>query len=333
MKRRGKGTGIIIITLLLNLATFTAKSQNSAGFSAYGKPVFLVFSNLHTSFNDNGNNTAFEITRLYLGYEHFFSESFSARANIDVGDPGIGDLHMTAYVKNAFLQYKKSGFSGRIGMISTDQFSLIEKHWGYRYIFKTFADEYGLGPSADLGFAAEYSPAKFISVDASVLNGEGYKKLQSDSTLKYTTGITLKPVAGLVLRGYTDFMKKDNVQKTISLFAGYSVKSFKAGFEYTNQKNNRMMRDHDLSGISGFGSAGFAKKFTVFFRYDNLWSSKIPTSTESWNYNRDGQLFLGGADYSPVAGVRIAPVFYTWKPANRSMPVTSTAGFYFEYKF
>ena len=28
-----------------------------------------------------------------------------------------------------------------------------------------------------------------------------------------------------------------------------------------------------------------------------------------WNYNKDGQLFMAGFDYSPTRGVKIAPTF------------------------
>jgi len=312
--------------LILFLVTLKTNGQTEDKFKPYGKPVFLTFSNVHYSMNDNGNSGAFELTRLYLGYEHFFSESLSARANIDVGDPKVGDFEMTAYVKYAYLQYKKEGFSGRIGMISTDQFNLIEKHWGYRYIFKTFADQYSLGPSADLGAAVEYSPSKIISFDASFLNGEGYKKLQSDSAFKYTFGVTLRPVAGLVLRGYYDYMKKDHAQNTISLFAGYSYKTFMAGVEYTDQKNSKMIDGNDISGISTYISAGFAKRFSVFARYDNLWSSTVVNTPE------DGQLFLGGIDFAPAKGIKIAPVYYGWLPDNSALPFTSTIGLYFEYR-
>jgi hypothetical protein len=327
----GKITKYISLLLLLT-TSLKSHSQASDDFKPYGKPVVLVFGNVHYTFNDLGNTKAFELTRVYLGYEYFFSKSLSSRVNIDVGDPGSGDLQMTAYIKNAFLQYKTEKFTGRIGMISTDQYNLIEKQWGYRYIFKTFQDEYAFGPSADLGAAIEYAPSKIISFDASVLNGEGYKKLQSDSAFKYTAGVTLRPFPGMILRAYTDIMKKDYTQNTISLFAGYTYKGLKTGVEYSIQKNNKMINGHDFSGISAWASIRFAEKYSLFARYDNLRSETLTGQNNPWNFSKDGKLFLAGLDYSPVAGIRIAPVYMGWLPSDNSEKLTSTAGFYFEIK-
>lgn len=323
----------LFVSILFLAPLINMYCQASDEFKPYGKPVVLVFGNVHSTFNDLGNTKAFELTRVYLGYEYFFSKSFSSRVNIDVGDPKAGDFQMTAYIKNAFMQYKTEKFSGRIGMISTDQYNLVEKQWGYRYIFKTFQDEYAFGPSADLGAAIEYSPSKIISFDASVLNGEGYKKVQSDSAFKYTAGVTLRPFEGMILRAYTDYMKKDFAQNTFSFFAGYTYKGLKTGLEYNIQKNNKMLNDHDFSGISAWASLRVAEKYSVFARYDNLKSKTITGMTSGWNNAKDGQLYLAGMDYSPVAGIRIAPVYMGWKPSDASRKFTSTAGLYFEVKF
>ncbi len=322
-----------VILLLLSITGFNYSfGQPDSTFKPAGKPVFLIFSNVHSFFNREGFDPGFEITRLYLGYEYAFTGNLSARANIDIGDPGTGGLEMTAYVKHAYLMYNTHVFSGRIGMISTDQFNLIDKQWGYRYIFKTLQDQYGFGSSADLGMAIEYRPSEIVAFDASVLNGEGYKRLQSDSIFKYTFGITLKPVRGLLLRGYTDFMKKDNLQNSISLFAGYTFESFNTGLEYSIQKNHWMRSGMDLSGVSAFASFRLSKKFSLLARYDQLWSSAMAGLADPWNYDNDGELFMAGFEFAPVKGIRIAPVFTGWLPADNSQIFTSRPGIYFELK-
>jgi hypothetical protein len=322
---------ILVISLLMCGATLVTKAQDDNSFKPHGKPVFLVYSNVHSTFNRLGNNEAFELTRAYLGYEYFFSPKISTRANIDIADPGTGSLQMTAFIKNAFLQYKDDHLTILAGMIPTYQYNLLEKEWGYRYIIKSFQDEYGFGPSADLGATTEYAPSKSISFDASVLNGEGYKRIQSDSTFKYAFGITLRPAAGVILRAYTDFMKKEYLQNTISLFASYSLRAFNAGIEYDFQKNNRMLNNHDYSGISAWVSYRFDEKCGIFARYDNLRSETPAGASEPWNLGKDGQLILAGFDYSPAKGVKIAPVYMGWSPAS-SKPFTSTAGLYFEIR-
>lgn len=326
---------ICISTIILILTSFlnTSFSQDDDSFKPGGKPVFQMFNDVRHSFSSDGSNTAFELTRLYLGYEYSFSRSLSSRAVFDIGDPGTGGLQMTAYVKNAYLQYRSNGLTVRAGMIPTDQFNLIDRQWGYRYIAKTFQDEYGLGPSADLGAGIEYAPSNFISLDASVLNGEGFRRIQSDSALKYTMGVTIRPVEGLVIRGYTDFMKKEFTQNTISLFAGYRMGAVNTGLEYSMQANNRMIRDRDFSGIMAFASIKVAEKYSVFARYDNLWSETITGDIDPWNYNRDGQLLMTGLEYSPVQGVRIAPSYRGWLPANDNLNFMSSAGIFLELRF
>ncbi|MGB8491522.1 MAG: hypothetical protein WCE64_10730 [Bacteroidales bacterium] len=319
--------------IILTFLSFNVKAQSDTSFKSHGQPVVLVFSDVNYSFNRAGNSKAFDLSRAYLGYEYFFSKTISSRVIYDVADPGAGKLQMVGIIKNALVQYKNKNFSARFGVIGVDQYSLQEKQWGYRYIYKSFQDAYNFGPSADLGIAFEYSPANFISFDLSALNGEGYKKIQSDSTFKTTAGITLRPFKGFILRGYYDIMNHRAAQTTIALFAGYTVKSFKAGLEYNLQNNNGMINGHDFSGISAYASVGLPNKFSVFTRYDLLKSVTPANSEEPWNILKDGQLFIGGLDYSPVAGLKVAPVFLGWLPSDKSKSFTSTFSLNIEIKF
>ncbi len=324
---------LLLIILLPASEAGNLKAQNDSAFSPNGKPFALIFSDINYKVNTDGNSKAFEITRSYLGYEYNFTRNISAKVNLDVADPGVGKLQMTAYVKNALIQYKKDNFSVRFGMIGTDQYNIQEKQWGYRYIYKSFQDAYGFGPSADLGAALSYSPVKYVTIDLSVLNGEGYKKIQADSTFKTTFGITLNPFKGLVLRGYYDFMNHNYNQQSLALYAGYSFKRVKAGIEYNNQKNNGMLNGRDFSGVSAYSSVGVGNKFTIFARYDNLWSVRLPGQTDPWNNSKDGQLYMVGFDYSPVRGVRISPNYQGWSPSDGTIPFTSSIALNFELKF
>ena len=179
----------------------------------------------------------------------------------------------------------------------------------------------------------EYTPASFLTLNLSVLNGEGYKKLQADSTLKTSIGLSVKPVKGLELRGYYDIMKNDFAQTSIALYAGYSYKTFKAGVEYNSQQNNGMINGHDFSGLSAYTSLSLAGKFTVFTRYDYLRSVTIDEETGPWNKSKDGQLYMAGADYSPAAGVKIGATYKGWKPFDKTMYYSSTVSLNIEIKF
>ena len=328
-----KPTLTLTMTLLTALMSINVKAQGDKEFVPYFKPNVLIFTDVNTIITNNSASKSFEVTRAYLGFEYFFSDKISSRINIDVADPGVGKLQMAAFIKYAFLQYKTDKFSTRFGMIATDEFNLQEKVWGYRYIYKSFQDAYNMGPSADLGAALEYSPVRFISVDFSILNGEGYKRIQADSSFKTTLGLTIRPLKGLMLRGYFDLMNHNYEQTTLALFAGYTFRNFRAGIEYNNQHNNGMLRKQNYSGVSLYSALVIAKKFSIFGRYDNLRSEVISGETLPWNNARDGQLFMAGFDYSPLTGVKIAPNYQGWSPRDNSMSFASRFGLNFEIKF
>lgn len=334
MSRSGKLIqGIVLLMIFVTPGFFEADAQTSDQFTPHGKPQALIFSDVNYTFNKAGDSKAFEVLRAYLGYEYFLSKKLYSRITFDVADPGAGGLQMTALLKFAYLQYNSDKLTARFGMIPTQQFTLQESIWGYRYIAKTFQDAYKLGPSADLGASVEYSPVEFISFDMSILNGEGFKKIQIDSTFKTTFGVTIKPVKGLFLRAYYDVMNDDYTQTSAAFFAGYTINKFKAGFEYNMQKNNEMKNGHDLSGFSVYSSLGVAEKFTVFARYDYLKSGIPDNATEPWNKNKDGQVFLAGFDYTPVKGVKIAPTIAGYSPYVESLNFSTRVGLYFELRF
>jgi hypothetical protein len=322
------------VMLILSICSLNASAQADSSFTRHGQPFILIFSDMNYSFNEQGNSKAIELTRAFLGYEYFFSKKISTKINIDLADPGVGELKMTAVIRNAFVQYKNSKFSARFGMIDVDQFIVQQAQWGYRYIYKSFQDAYKFGPPSDLGVAFEYTPVKAISLDMSVLNGEGYKKVQMDSIFKTTFGITLKPINGFVLRGYSDLMKKDYTQTSLAFMAGYNIKNFKAGLEYNKQKNKDMIEGNELSGISVYASFGLSEKFSIFSRYDNLKTTLPDDAMETGDIiKKDGQLIIAGFDYTPLKGLKIAPSYFGYAPKDKSQSFTSKFGLYFEIRF
>ncbi|GET26328.1 hypothetical protein [Prolixibacter sp. NT017] len=321
---------LLLIMISGSLFAQSAKTETSnADFKPHGKAFVKVFSD----FKYEQSQPAFEVTRAYFGYEYAFSQQFSGKINFDIGNPGVGGLQMTAYLKNAYLQYANDNLKLNFGLIGTKAFNLQESMWGHRYLYKSFMDQHGYDPSADLGASAVLKLASAASLDVSVLNGEGYKHLQKDSVLMYTAGITLKPVKNLYARLYVDYMKKTVAQSTYTAFLGYKGDKFTAGAEYNYQQGHGNVTDHDLSGISLYTTVNVAKKSDVFVRYDNLTSKKINGAADGWNIAKDGSLFLAGLELSPVKGVKVAPNLRVWSPAQSGG--SAETGFYLnlEMKF
>lgn len=300
---------IVTTLILFGLNSF---SQEKSIFVPSGSPTFKIFSNYHSTFSDGKVFNAFEITRAYLGYKHNFSENWSGNLIFDVGNPKDGGKHeMAAYVKNAELTYKKEAWTIDFGLISTISFKTQESFWGYRYLLKSFQDEYSFGSSADIGLSAAYQFNKVLSADVIVVNGEGYKNIERDSIFSVGAGLTLKSIQGLVLRGYVETSTKEEGvlkrQNTLSFFGGYSLDAFSVGAEYNMQTNHKMADGRDWEGYSLFGTYKI-KSSKLFARFDKL------TSDGGFNASDDGSLFVVGAEFNPVKGVKITPNYRHYSP-------------------
>ena len=309
-----KITTTYILFLGFGLALF---SQQNTDFKPSGKPIIRIFSNYHTTFSEGETFNQFQITRAYLGYEHQFSKNWSGRVIFDVGDPKDGGQHqMAAYVKNAFANYSNAGWSVNFGLIGTTAFKTQEQHWGYRYLLKSFQNEYDFGSSADIGISAAYKFNDVLSADLIMVNGEGYKKIEQDSIFSVGAGLTLKPALGLTLRAYyeTTTMQKDTVHRqiTAALFAGYQYKNLSVGTEYSLQNNRENKKGMNWKGFSFFSTLQI-KSTKLFARFDKL------KSNHDWNTETDGNLFVLGAEFNPVKGIKIAPNYRNLSPTAKDL--------------
>lgn len=295
---------------------------------------------------------AFEIQRAYFGYNYTFNDKFSAKLLFDVGkDDGSA---YTAFLKAAQLDFKATDWLKlSAGMIGLNQYSDQENFWGYRYIFKSFQDEYGFGTSADLGLNGEFKLHKTLKMNLFVLNGEGFKKVQ-DFYGKYKVGgnLVYNPIEALTLKVY--YSAQDSKKITgeepnvvvvenptvtnLALFAGYDFKKkFRIGAEYNamydGKKFSDAALDHDLDGFSIYSTYVINDKFEIFGRYDQLESNKVGIATTNWNAAKDGSAFLAGIQYIPVKGVASSLNFQSFNYELASKNNKSLIYLNLEYKF
>jgi len=322
----------LLLIAILAISSIQVIAQEEE-FKPHGKPIIKAFADYHSIFTDGEAKNAFSITRAYVGYQYSFSKNFSAQVVMDFGDPTFGKFQLTAYLKNAYIKYNYKNLTVNFGMIGTTAFKEQENFWGYRYIYKSFQDAYKFNPSADLGVTVKYKFFKFLSADLSLLNGDGYKIIKVDSTLKVAAGITATPVKGLVLRAYYDYMNKSVAQQTLAFFAGYSFEKIRFGAEYNHQLTHGLIESKDFSGFSAYTAYQVHKRWSIFARYDNLYSEKVESTDENpWNFDVDGQLIIGGFDYSPVKGVKMALNYRGWIPTNSDNSLIHGAYLNVEFK-
>ena len=296
-----------------------AKAEAKEPKEPRGKAIIQVFVNLHSGFGEGKDDRGFELERSYLGYEYNLGKGVSVKGVLDIGKPSaVDDYQRIAYIKNAQISWKYKGMTLSGGLISTTQFNMQEKFWGYRYVMKSFQDLYKMGSSADLGISLAYKFNDWVSADAIVVNGEGYKKIQYKNGFLYGLGATFTPVKGLSLRVYgglnesADSGKKNSA--SLATFIGYKAERFTIGAEYNHQWNNGYTEGHDLYGFSVYGNAKLAKWASVLARYDNLFSK------DDWNISKDCGSLLLGAEFRVWQYVKRTPNF------RMEMPKADGAG-------
>lgn len=320
---------------ILMLTTVSAAAQESDDFKPSGKLFGLLFANYHSTFSGGDNTSAFEVTRSYFGYDFTFSKEITSRIMYDGTTEVInGKTIYSGYLRNAYLQYDNKKFMIQGGLIGSEQISMMEKIWGFRYVTKPPIDYSGMIQAADLGLATKVYAAEFLTLDLSVTNGRGFKDIAPNGTYKMAAGFTLTPAENILVRGFYDMMgRSGNMQRTASILAAWLGPKFNAGAEYFRQDNAAMTDGRDYSGISVFTRVPVSDRVGLFARFDNITSSVLDGDEDPWNLNRDGSYLFAGVDFSPVRNVRISPNLNLFLPSDSGRENVSTIGLNISAKF
>ncbi len=311
-----KSKHLLVLTLLLSSIVVWSQNEKTSTFSK-GKPIAKIYANFHAGINEGANPAAFQVSRVYLGYKYDLGDHFCTKIQLDIGGPNDVGMHLLkkrfAYFKNAYLQYKKGKIKVQFGIIPTAQFKLQEDVWGHRYIQKSVLDAQRMGSSADLGAYVYYKATDFISFDLGILNGEGYGKLQNDSSIKVALGTTITPLKGLQFRFYGDIIQKGVPQINWVNFVSYNWNNkFIVGFEYDLQYNYQNNEGEDLIVWSTYLSYNFMDKWQIFGRYDHSESSIIDDNGDPWRFPLDGEAMVSGIQYRINKHIKLAIDYQAW---------------------
>ncbi|MFA9370362.1 MAG: hypothetical protein ACERIH_01470 [Labilibaculum antarcticum] len=343
-----KGKNLLIGATALLLG-FTAVAQDKADFTPSGEANGKVFFNYHYDMSDGTEQeSSFEIKRAYFGYDYNIAKGWKASITLDV-DKNDGGSDYTAFLKKAQLEWKaSSAVKVSLGMIGTVQFSEQEKFWGYRYIMKSFNDEYGFGASADLGIKANFKLSDAFSANAFIINGEGYKKVQDDDGKQRVGASLIYQNKGLIAKVYGDVnsakvaveggTEKDVTVTALATFVGYEFSDkFRLAAEYNQlingTKYSSASDNHDLNGLSIYSTYTIDNKWEVFGRYDNLTSNTLAGETEKWNFSNNGNAITAGVQYAPVKGVKMALNYQGFMKKDSSLEDSSMVYVNLEFKF
>ncbi len=314
---------IIMLTAGLSLS-MSLSGQDPDDFKPGGKMEVRIFTGFNSTFSDGENHTKFDLTRAYLGYGYNFSRTLSGRIVYDVADPSVGKLKFTGMLKFAYLRYQTEKWTITGGMIPLPEYDQADRKWGYRYIYKPSHDEYGFGMAADLGLSVAYNFTPWLTADVTVMNGEGFKLTEADSTFKTAAGVTLVPARNISLRLYYDNMGKNGIsQQTAEAIASYENKGSMLSVAYHYRKDNGLIPGHDNHAISFNGRVPVSERVRIIGRYDFAASTRAGNEADPWNLSNDGQLFLAAVEIAISPGINLSPNFVGWKPTDMDMPFIS----------
>lgn len=304
---------ITILFALLVLLGLPVSAQQTAD----GQMIVTILSNFHSGFGAQNDVRGFELERSYLGYQCQLPNNLSMKVVFDVGrSKSVDDLQRIAYVKNAFVSWTNENWKLSAGVIPTYLCDFQEKFWGYRYVMKSFQDEYKFGSSADLGISAAYQFNDNFMMDAIIVNGEGYKKVQVEDGLAYGLGMTAQVLDGLTLRLYGSLNEATpglDDSYNLAAFAGYKDNDFSIGVEYNAYWNSGYTKDANQSGYSVYSSQKLSDKVSIYARADQL------TSKDDWNKANDGMLSLVGVEIKLNKYIQLSPNLRVWTPKADGM--------------
>lgn len=263
--------------------------------------------------SQKGTN-AFDIRRIYLGYEQDISKQFSARILLE-GDNGdtTNSGAMTFYIDQAYIQWKDLVPLSSIyfGLSSTPPMAMAEKFWGYRSLKEVFLVSTGLISINDMGVGIK---GKFVSDGSTgyalmVGNGRGVKS-ETDRQKKIYGEFYFTPMKNSIVELYSDYENTPDAQWKLSgkALVGYQVPSVSAGVEgfyrtvHNGFFNSVTPADSNLFGGSAYISFQIIENVKGVLRGD-YYDANISETTVGLR-----EIFtVVGVDYSPVQEVHLIP--------------------------
>jgi hypothetical protein len=297
-----------------------------------GSPSVKIFSNFNydmSSEDDTDAFKAFEIKRSYLGYSYKIDDKFSTKITFDVGNNSSGSSY-TAFLKIAELKWSASdNLTLNFGMVGSKNFKYMEKNWGRRYIQKSALVKYKWANAADAGLTADYKFNDQITIDAQILNGEGYKNTQSSNGLfRGSIGLTYKIMDNFSIRVSQDVSPRSSYDEmsenqTITTAAlAYSTDNMILGAESNMMDNVANVKDNEEELMSIYGAYKISNNYTLFARYDD--------ASET---SRAGTYTVYGIERKIAKGITVALNIQSWENDADGSEAEETLFLNLEYKF
>jgi len=306
---------------------------------------------LSSGTNNNTNANAFQVRRVYLGYDYNFAPNFMASTLLADEQNLDASGQNTVYLKYAYFKWSnvlpksKNLLNIIVGQQPTPSFATpygTEQLWGYRSVERTIMDihnndsstDLGLGLTGDLwhGMSKDSLKPNLIGYFLQIGNGNGAKPENDHyKTLRYNFYAALMQQK-LTIGIYGDFHTTaiGAVNQSVHTFKGYvnyNAGKFKIGSEVYSQiyvngakLSTGTYENANVFGWSGFLSGKISKMVNYYARVDlyNPDTKYNKTSTYSSapsvmtpQYTTTGSVYSIGSSAVSQAAVFSKQTFYT----------------------
>ncbi len=186
-----------ILSCILAAAIVLPGSQALADIKVKGK----IYGNWAMSLDDDADNyNAFNVTRAYVTVKSDINESFATRVTTDIGlVKNSDDTKLRSFLKYAYLEWKNplDGLKIRFGAAGTGLVGHHDKFMNRRWVEKSFTDRTKILSSSDFGIHAMGKHADgMFTYQASIMNGEGYGKVEDSKDKTAQLRLTVDPLSG-----------------------------------------------------------------------------------------------------------------------------------------
>ena len=181
-------------------------------------------------------------------------------------------------------------------MIGTNSYGVQEKNWGYRFIEKSAMDKNQFVSTADLGIGFSRKIFYNLNLGIQIVNGEGYKRPQSDNYEKLSINATYGESNLPINEGFNLGLAftSENTTTLFSVFGGFSFNGLRVSAESDFLTENNVTQN--LTSLCSAYSIN--NKIDAFARYDVL---------EVDGEFNDLKYFISGIVYDCGSGLLVSP--------------------------
>ncbi|MDR1865614.1 MAG: hypothetical protein LBR08_08585 [Bacteroidales bacterium] len=288
-----------------------AAQQTDKAFSGVeAKPYLRSYTQMRAGLHDD--TLFFQQEKIMFGVHVRMNEHWSAQMGVDF-------ISMKyPYPKPAFVTWKKERWTVDAGIIMPSQISQANSFWNHRFIERVASDKWMSDPTADLGLRVTRRWNDYLSVDLSVVSGNGFRRLTDRYRPMPAFRLVLTPVEQVEAGGYVSVARNRGVS-AVSMYGFVGLQpgeQWKITGEYHRKTNFLFEKDMRLNVASLHASCDLTPWWSMICRYDLIWTD---AQGVSGSYRHAGQAWIGGWIFRCFPSLRVSADYRNKRPSGQAL--------------